>query len=100
MAALVIPLLAPSISARATASESAPAAFSIGKRAEAMATALRDDYSLQLAFSIWILALLSGTALGLRIWCKHIRQKKLWWDDHFLIASWVRCSCHSRGSWT
>ena len=93
MDALPTSLPAPSTSARPTASESVPAApISTGTgTAQPVTTAPHDDYGLQLALSVWLLALLSGTALALRIWCKHIRHKRLWWDDHFLVASWVRC---------
>jgi hypothetical protein len=27
--------------------------------------------------------------LALRIYCKLSRRRSLWWDDHFLVASWV-----------
>ena len=39
---------------------------------------------------IWVLAGLSGLFLGLRLYCKRLRRKQLWWDDYFLMASWVR----------
>ncbi|KAK4038326.1 hypothetical protein C8A01DRAFT_48028 [Parachaetomium inaequale] len=38
---------------------------------------------------VWSLAALSGLFLGLRVYCKLLRRRQLWWDDHFLIASWV-----------
>ncbi|KAK4152707.1 hypothetical protein C8A00DRAFT_44252 [Chaetomidium leptoderma] len=38
---------------------------------------------------IWSLATLSALFLGLRLYCKLWRNRKLWWDDHFLIASWI-----------
>ncbi len=38
---------------------------------------------------IWSLAALSGLFLALRVYCKHLRRRQLWWDDYFLIASWV-----------
>lgn len=41
---------------------------------------------------VWTLAALSGLFLGLRVYCKLSRKRKLWWDDHFLTASWVRFS--------
>ena len=39
---------------------------------------------------IWVLAGLSGLFLGLRLFCKLWKRRPLWWDDIFLIASWVR----------
>ncbi|KAK4099095.1 hypothetical protein N658DRAFT_498687 [Parathielavia hyrcaniae] len=50
---------------------------------------------------IWALAALSGLFLGLRLFSKLWRHRGLWWDDHFLIASWVAlvvsCSLQSVG---
>ncbi|KAK3356469.1 hypothetical protein B0T25DRAFT_450779 [Lasiosphaeria hispida] len=47
------------------------------------------NYAWFLNVSIWILATSSTTFLLLRIWGKRWRDRKLWWDDHFLISSWV-----------
>ena len=41
---------------------------------------------------IWSLAALSTLFVGLRVYCKLLRRKQLWWDDHVLIASWVPMS--------
>lgn len=30
--------------------------------------------------------------LGLRLYCKITRGRRFWWDDHVLIAAWVRHS--------
>ena len=38
---------------------------------------------------IWSLAALSTLFLGLRVYCKFLRRRQLWWDDYVLIASWV-----------
>ncbi|KAL2132355.1 hypothetical protein VTI74DRAFT_3926 [Chaetomium olivicolor] len=38
---------------------------------------------------IWTLAALAALFLGLRMYCKFLRSRQLWWDDYFLIASWV-----------
>jgi hypothetical protein len=38
----------------------------------------------------WILVAVSGMFLFLRIYCKWLGHKRLWWDDFFLILSWVR----------
>lgn len=38
---------------------------------------------------VWLLALVSGILLGLRLFTKWLRAQQLWSDDGFLIASWV-----------
>ncbi|KAL2197354.1 hypothetical protein P885DRAFT_35112 [Corynascus similis CBS 632.67] len=38
---------------------------------------------------IWPLAALSTLFLGLRVYCKLSRRRRLWWDDNFLIAGWI-----------
>lgn len=38
---------------------------------------------------IWLVTLLSTTFMALRLYCKFSRKTALWWDDHFLLASWV-----------
>ena len=43
-----------------------------------------------LNFSIWALAGFSAAFLGLRVFGKLRRGRKLWWDDHILVAAWVR----------
>ncbi|KAK1757765.1 hypothetical protein QBC47DRAFT_165011 [Echria macrotheca] len=48
-----------------------------------------DDFGPQLNYGIWVLTAVAGGFLGLRIYCKKIRRRRLWWDDHVLIASWV-----------
>ena len=44
---------------------------------------------------IWVLAGLSGFFLFMRVYCKVTRDRKLWWDDYVMGASWVRplCGC-------
>jgi hypothetical protein len=49
-----------------------------------------DDYGPQLNYGIWLLTGLAGGFLALRIYCKFLRHRGLWWDDHVLVASWVR----------
>jgi hypothetical protein len=48
-----------------------------------------DDYGPQLNYGIWMLTALSTGFLALRVYCKFLRHRSLWWDDHVLIASWV-----------
>ena len=38
---------------------------------------------------VWALAALSTLLLGLRLYCKLSRRRRLWWDDYVLIAAWV-----------
>ncbi|RSL47423.1 hypothetical protein CEP54_013408 [Fusarium duplospermum] len=44
----------------------------------------------RLLAACWALAAASALLLFLRIYCKLWRGRGLWWDDHFLIISWVR----------
>jgi len=48
-----------------------------------------EDYGPQVNFTIWLLTALSAAFLALRVYCKFLRHRGLWWDDHVLIASWV-----------
>jgi hypothetical protein len=48
-----------------------------------------EDYGPQVNFVIWLLTALSAAFLALRVYCKFLRHRGLWWDDHVLIASWV-----------
>ncbi|KAK4161872.1 hypothetical protein QBC43DRAFT_91493 [Cladorrhinum sp. PSN259] len=53
------------------------------------------DYGSQINFTIWLLTALSAAFLALRVYCKFLRHRGLWWDDHVLIASWfsLMASC-------
>ncbi len=55
-----------------------------------------DDQGPQLNFTIWLLAILSFCFLALRIYCKFLRGRGLWWDDHVLVAAWVRLKQYLR----
>ena len=37
----------------------------------------------------WSLLATSAVFLGLRLYCKHISRRNLWWDDRLLILAWV-----------
>ncbi len=39
--------------------------------------------------SIWVLQALATVFLGLRVYCKMLRHRGLWYDDYFLIAAWA-----------
>lgn len=47
------------------------------------------DRSKKVQIVIWLLIALSGLFLALRVYCKFLRHRGLWWDDNLLIASWV-----------
>jgi len=49
-------------------------------------------YGQQLNATNWTLVGASGVFLWLRVYCKLSRKRNLWWDDYFLIASWVGSS--------
>ncbi|KAK0730087.1 hypothetical protein B0H67DRAFT_23334 [Lasiosphaeris hirsuta] len=38
---------------------------------------------------LWTLIILAGICLGLRISCKFLRRRRLWWDDYFIIFAWI-----------
>ncbi|KAK0724615.1 hypothetical protein B0H67DRAFT_632183 [Lasiosphaeris hirsuta] len=37
----------------------------------------------------WVLVGSSGLFLGLRIYCKSLKKRGLWWDDYLLVAAWL-----------
>ncbi|KAI1073234.1 hypothetical protein LB507_010845 [Fusarium sp. FIESC RH6] len=47
------------------------------------------DYGRTIVAQSLSLLILSGIFLGLRLYCKVIRRRGFWWDDHVLIASWI-----------
>jgi hypothetical protein len=48
------------------------------------------NYGSRLNWAIWAFTVASAIFLALRLYCKLTRARTLWWDDHFLIGSWVR----------
>ena len=66
-----------------------------------------EDLGPQLNTAFWVLTGLATVFLGLRLYCKGIRVRNLWWDDYLLTAAWVRrhpgpllsesSSCGTRG---
>jgi len=48
-----------------------------------------EDLGPQLNIVFWLLTTLASLFLALRLYCKFHRGRHLWWDDYFLIASWV-----------
>lgn len=49
-----------------------------------------DNLGPQFNVAIWVLTGAAALFLALRLYCKFIRRKKLWWDDWVLLASFVR----------
>ncbi|KAI1880957.1 hypothetical protein JX265_001197 [Neoarthrinium moseri] len=48
-----------------------------------------DDYGPQVILTVWVLSSMAFAWLALRIYCKFLRSRRLWWDDYVLIVSWV-----------
>jgi hypothetical protein len=53
-----------------------------------------DERGTRLNSVLWSLTGVSGVLLSLRIYSKLWSRKGLWWDDHFLIISWVSSAAH------
>lgn len=49
--------------------------------AESMAPLMR--------IACWFLVSISGLFLSLRLYCKYLQSRGLWWDDHVLVMAWV-----------
>lgn len=63
--------------------------------AEAAAPRVVPNYAPMLLWSIWTVTVVSAIFLSLRVYCKLTRHRSLWWDDHFLILSWVSTAASS-----
>ncbi|KAK0624516.1 hypothetical protein B0T17DRAFT_492545 [Bombardia bombarda] len=50
-----------------------------------------DNGAARLNTVIWLLASISGLFLALRVYCKFLKHRGLWWDDIFLIGAWISC---------
>lgn len=50
---------------------------------------MEDDRGPRLLVVCCMLVALAGLFLGLRIYCKVIRQKGIWWDDWVMMAAWI-----------
>ena len=51
----------------------------------------KDTCSTRLNIIVWFLCGLAAVFVCLRLYCKSINKRSLWWDDYVLIGSWVRC---------
>jgi hypothetical protein len=49
----------------------------------------RDQGGTRLNIIIWLLCSLAAIFMFLRMYCKYITHRRLWWDDYVLIGSWV-----------
>ncbi|KAH9907282.1 hypothetical protein F4778DRAFT_799605 [Xylariomycetidae sp. FL2044] len=47
-----------------------------------------DDFGPQVNICNWALAVLASAWVALRVYCKYMRHRGLWWDDYVLVASW------------
>jgi hypothetical protein len=56
---------------------------------EELALLPHDNRTPQFLASIWSLAGVASAFLCLRIYCRMLKSRQLWWDDAILIASWV-----------
>lgn len=54
------------------------------------------DFGPQINFVIWFLTAVSSAFLALRVYCKFLRHRGLWWDDYLLIGSWVSAPIFKR----
>lgn len=51
-----------------------------------------ENYGTHLNVTVWSLTGVSAIFLGLRIFAKQKRQRRLWWDDYVLMTGWVRAA--------
>jgi hypothetical protein len=56
---------------------------------EELALLPHDDRGPALYSVSWFLTALATVFLCLRIYCKFLSRRGLWWDDWILISSWV-----------
>jgi hypothetical protein len=56
---------------------------------EVLALLPHDDLGPTLLAVSWVLLSLASIFLGLRVYCKIISSRRLWWDDYVLIGSFV-----------
>ncbi|KAK3694219.1 hypothetical protein B0T22DRAFT_64439 [Podospora appendiculata] len=49
----------------------------------------KNPQGVKLKIILWTLMISTGIFVGLRLCCKYIRRRALWWDDYYIIISWV-----------
>jgi hypothetical protein len=57
-----------------------------------MQTGVGVDLRARLNIVVWTLLGSSGLFMTLRLYCKFLQKRRLWWDDYVLVAAWVRSS--------
>ena len=65
---------------------------------EELALLPHDNGAPRLLASIWSLAGIATAFLSLRLYCRMLKRRSLWWDDAILIASWVGAYTHPHAS--
>ena len=65
-------------------------ALLIRDEASTNATASPKDPGPVVVSSIWTMLAISSIFLALRVYCRGIRVRAMWWDDYLLITGWVR----------
>jgi len=56
---------------------------------EELARLPHDNQGLKINVIVWALYIFASLFLALRIYCKFVRKRGLWWDDYILIAAWM-----------
>lgn len=56
---------------------------------EEVAALPHDDLGPTMVATSWALVAIALVFIVLRVYCKITRKRALWWDDHFLVVSWV-----------
>lgn len=59
---------------------------------EEIAALPHEDYGPRVLFALWFTTPVAFIFLCLRVYCKRLTRKPLWWDDRFLLASWVQAA--------
>jgi hypothetical protein len=55
----------------------------------ALANLPHEDESGKTLAIVWFLSAFSLVFLSLRLYCKYLVRNGWWWDEYFLVASWV-----------
>jgi hypothetical protein len=56
---------------------------------EQLAALPHDNAAPKLLASIWSLFVVATIFLSLRVYCRILKRRSLWWDDYILIGAWV-----------
>ena len=56
---------------------------------EELAAMPHNDLGPTIIAVLWSLVAVSGLFVCLRIYCKRMTSKAMWWDDYILIAAWA-----------